>query len=71
MAYDEYIKKAILTGKTYDDLPARVKTIINLAEWKAKYVHLVPSELSAFILHLWCCCLLEAPSFFQDNWQVA
>ncbi|GBF94849.1 hypothetical protein Rsub_08021 [Raphidocelis subcapitata] len=36
MAFEEYIRRAILTGRTYDDLPARVKAILPLNEWRAK-----------------------------------
>jgi hypothetical protein len=36
MAFDEYIRRAILTGRTYDDLPARVKAALPLAEWRTK-----------------------------------
>jgi ATP phosphoribosyltransferase regulatory subunit HisZ len=36
MAYQEYVQKAIATGKSYDDLPAKVRGAIPLQEWKAR-----------------------------------
>lgn len=37
MAYQEYVQKAIATGKTYDELPAKVKQAVLLPEWKTRY----------------------------------
>eukprot|EP00879_Flechtneria_rotunda_P029146 GHRR01031420.1.p1 GENE.GHRR01031420.1~~GHRR01031420.1.p1 ORF type:complete len:105 (+),score=22.23 GHRR01031420.1:732-1046(+) len=36
MAYEEYIKKAVETGKRYEDLPERIRAILPLAEWTAR-----------------------------------
>lgn len=38
MAYQEYVQKAIATGKSYDDLPAKVRGAIPLQEWKGRWV---------------------------------
>ena len=37
MATEEWIKRAILGGKTYDDLPSRVKNVLSQNEYKARY----------------------------------
>jgi ATP phosphoribosyltransferase regulatory subunit HisZ len=36
MAYQEYVQKAIATGKAYDELPAKVKGAVPLQEWKTR-----------------------------------
>ncbi|KAI8462738.1 MAG: FAM91 N-terminus-domain-containing protein [Monoraphidium minutum] len=36
MAFEEYIRRAIATGRAYDDLPARVKAALPAGEWRAK-----------------------------------
>jgi hypothetical protein len=36
MAYQEYVQKAIATGKSYDELPAKVKGAVSLPEWKKR-----------------------------------
>eukprot|EP00884_Botryococcus_braunii_P012984 jgi/Botrbrau1/21687/Bobra.43_1s0083.1 len=36
MATEEWIKRAITNGKTYEELPPRVKTLLPLTEWKLK-----------------------------------
>jgi hypothetical protein len=36
MAYDEYIRKAIITGRSYDDLPQRIKNVVSLGEWRQR-----------------------------------
>jgi hypothetical protein len=38
MAADEYVKTAIKLGKTYDDLPPRVKAILSQPAWASKCV---------------------------------
>lgn len=37
MAYQEYVQKAIATGKSYDELPAKVKGAVSLPEWKQRW----------------------------------
>lgn len=36
MAYQEYVQKSIATGKSYDELPAKVKGAVLLPEWKQR-----------------------------------
>jgi hypothetical protein len=36
MAYQEYVQKAISTGRSYDELPAKVKGAVSLPEWKTR-----------------------------------
>ena len=36
MATEEWIHRAMLQNKTYDDLPARVRSLISVADWKAR-----------------------------------
>lgn len=36
MATEEYIRKAIDNGRLYDELPARVRQLLPVAEWKNK-----------------------------------
>lgn len=36
MAYEEYIRKAIQTGKRYEDLPEKVRAILPISEWRSK-----------------------------------
>lgn len=36
MAYQEYVQKAIATGKSYDELPVKVKGAVSLPEWKQR-----------------------------------
>eukprot|EP00775_Hariotina_reticulata_P005967 gene5967-6206_t len=36
MAYEEYIKRAVHSGRRYEDLPDKVKAILPLQEWRAK-----------------------------------
>ena len=52
MAADEYVKTAIKLGKTYDELPPRVKVLLSQPAWAAKCV------LFLFACH--SCCLLRA-----------
>ena len=37
MATEEWVKRAIENSKTYEELPPRVRTVLPVAEWKAKY----------------------------------
>ena len=37
MATEEWVKRAIENSKTYEELPPRVRTLLPVAEWKAKY----------------------------------
>lgn len=37
MATEEWVKRAIENSKTYEDLPPKVRTVLPVAEWKAKY----------------------------------
>ena len=37
MATEEWVKRAIENSKTYEELPPRVRTLLPIAEWKAKY----------------------------------
>lgn len=41
------MKRAIENSKTYEELPPRVRTLLPIAEWKAKYAILLRS-LSSF-----------------------
>lgn len=34
MAYDEIIKRAINTQKTYEELPSRIQAVLSVAEWR-------------------------------------
>lgn len=36
MATEEWVKRAIENSKTYEELPQRVRTLLPVAEWKAK-----------------------------------
>ncbi len=36
MATEEWIKRAILNNKQYEDLPARVRTVFPVAEYRLK-----------------------------------
>ncbi|KAL3158901.1 hypothetical protein ABBQ32_011616 [Trebouxia sp. C0010 RCD-2024] len=36
MATEEWVKRAIENSKTYEDLPPKVRTVLPVAEWKAK-----------------------------------
>jgi hypothetical protein len=36
MAYAEYVAKAILTGRSYDELPAKVKAAVPLPEFRTR-----------------------------------
>lgn len=38
MAYQEILKRAIVTGKLYDDLPTRIKMVLTPQDWKQKWV---------------------------------
>lgn len=59
MATEEWIKRAITNGKTYDELPPRVKSLLPLTEWKLKcafvtillrvYLFMVRNAAHAFI----------------------
>lgn len=37
MATEEWVKRAIENSKTYEELPPRVRIVLPVAEWKAKY----------------------------------
>ena len=37
MATEEWVKRAIENSKNYEDLPPKVRTVLPVAEWKAKY----------------------------------
>ena len=39
MATEEWVKRAILGNKQYDDLPQRVRAVLPVSEYKAKYEH--------------------------------
>lgn len=59
MATEEWVKRAIENSKTYEELPPRVRTLLPVAEWKAKYAILNRSLRStrtvyrdAHVLHL-------------------
>lgn len=43
MATEEWVKRAIENSKTYEELPQRVRTLLPVAEWKAKYAILFRS----------------------------
>jgi hypothetical protein len=36
MAFDEYIRKAIATGRSYEDLPQRLRNAVSLGEWRQR-----------------------------------
>ena len=38
MATEEWVKRAILSNKQYDDLPQRVRAVLPINEYKSKYV---------------------------------
>ena len=42
MATEEFIKRSILSGKQYEELPARVKASVSLADWKHRSVDTIP-----------------------------
>lgn len=37
MATEEWVKRAIENSKSYEELPQRVRTLLPITEWKAKY----------------------------------
>jgi hypothetical protein len=36
MVFEEYLKTAVAAGKTYEELPDRVKAVVSAAEWKSQ-----------------------------------
>lgn len=37
-SYQEFVKRAIASGKVYEDLPARIKNAVGPSEWRARWV---------------------------------
>lgn len=39
MVADDWIAKAVKSGKSYEQLPHRIRTSVTMAEWKTKYYY--------------------------------
>ena len=42
MATEEFIKRSIVSGKQYEELPARIKASVSLADWKHRSASILP-----------------------------